>query len=89
MSAETTAALALSTVALIPAVFGSALPPLSTVHDRADTTGALSRSVGVATVTAGALVLGVAAITRSPAVLVAGGATVAAYAALYRQAVAA
>lgn len=86
---DASAALALSTVALVPTVFGSALPPLSTVHDKDDTTGALARSVGVATATAGAVVLGVAALTRSPAVLVAGGATVLAYAALYRQAVAA
>lgn len=84
---DTSAALALSTVALVPTVFGSALPPLATVHDRADTTGALARSVVVATATAAGVVLGVAALTRSTAVLVAGGTTVAAYALLYRQAV--
>jgi len=84
--AEASAALALSTVALVPTVFGSVLPPLAVVHDEPDANGTQRRAVITATGTAAAVVIAVAAVTRSAAVLAAGGLTVVAYSCLYHRA---
>lgn len=83
---ETSAALALSTVALVPTVFGSVLPPLAVVHDEPDASGTQRRAVITATGTAAFVVIAAAAITKSPAVLAAGGLAVVAYSCLYHRA---
>ena len=78
-------ALALSTVALVPAVFGSSLPPLAEVHRSTDDT-ALATAQRSAVLTAGAVVIGVALAASSPTVAVAGLAAVLTFSLLYSHA---
>lgn len=81
-----TAALALATVALVPAVYSCALPPLSETRGQADDRGHLSAAERYAALVAGAVVLGVAGVTRSPAAAAAGLIAVVGFSAAYRAA---
>jgi len=78
-------ALAVAVAALVPSIYGAALPPLSTV--RAEPSGphyvASEQSAGF---TAAAVVAGIAVASGSGEVLIIGGAMAAAYACLYRTA---
>ena len=85
MTAPASLALSLSTVALIPAVFGASLPPLAEVHARADEP-ALAAGYKAAVGTSLALVLAVTYVSRSRTVAVAGASAVALFAVLYKQA---
>lgn len=79
-------ALALSTVAVVPAVFSASLPPLAVVHDAPDSSSA-RHGQAAAVAMAGALSLGVGVLAGSPAVAVAGLATTAVLALLYARAI--
>lgn len=77
------AALAMSTVALVPTVYGAIMPTLADTRANPDVRGHLAHTEVVAAGIAGGLVLGMAAVTRSAAVagvgLVAVGAMAYAY----------
>ncbi|GGZ64948.1 hypothetical protein GCM10010387_67540 [Streptomyces inusitatus] len=78
-------ALAVAVAALIPSIYGAALPPLSTVT--ADPSAPhVESSERAAGFTAAAVVVGIAVTAGSGEVLVIGGAMTAAYALLYRSA---
>jgi hypothetical protein len=77
--------MAVAVAALIPSIYGAALPPLSTV--RAEPSAAhIEVSEKSAGFTAAAVVAGVAVASGSGEVAVIGGAMVLAYALLYRTA---
>jgi fucose permease len=80
------AALALSVVALVPALFSAALPPAAELRTRTDT-GADSASLSSAIVGAALVVTVVGAVTGSRPALVAGLAAVLGLGALYSHAV--
>lgn len=86
MSARADLPLVLSVVALVPAVFGSALPPLAVVRGHDDTGGHVAAGVGQAAALAGLLVAAVMAVSGSTTVGVIGAASVIAYACLYMHA---
>lgn len=79
-----TAALALSTVALVPSIYGAALPAMSEVRGQADDRGHLAAAEQYAALVAGATVLGISAVTGSPEVAVVGVVAVVAFASAYR-----
>lgn len=78
-------ALAVAVAALIPSIYGAALPPLATVQSEANAPHMASaeKSAGF---TAAAVVAGIAVASGSGEVAMIGGAMVAAYALLYRSA---
>lgn len=78
------AALALSTVALVPSIYGLALPNLAETRAQPDDDGHLSAGEKYAALIAGGIVLGVAGVTRSPEVAAAGLVAVVAFSAAYR-----
>lgn len=78
-----TTALALSTVGLVPAVFGASLPPLADVHASDDPGGHLAAAQTSAVLLAAGLVLGVAVVTRTPLVAGLGAVAIAGYAYAY------
>lgn len=78
------AALALSVVGLVPAVYGIALPSLADTRGQADDRGHLLASERYAAAVSAAVVLGVAGATRSPAAALAGVIAVVGFAAAYR-----
>ena len=79
-------ALALSTVAVVPAVFSTALPPLAVAHQQPPTEGARQGQVA-AVALAAALSIGAGFVAGSPFVAVAGLTTTAALALLYHRAI--
>lgn len=81
-------ALALATVAVVPAVFSATLPPLAVVHGAPDS-DSVRHGQRSAVALAGALSLGVGLAAGSPLVAVAGLTTTAALALLYARAIAA
>lgn len=86
MSDRATAALALSTVALVPAFYSAALPTLADTRGQADDRGHLEAAERYAAMVTGSVVLGVAAVTRSPEVALAGIVAVIGFSAAYAQA---
>lgn len=78
------AALAVATVALVPAIFGAALPPMSEVRGVADDRGHLAAAEQYAVLCSAAVVLGLAGVTRSGTVALVGTAAVVGFAAAYR-----
>lgn len=80
-------ALVLSTVALVPAIYSAVLPKMSDVRAQADDRGHLAAGERYAALTAGAVVLGVAAVTRSPEAAFVGVVAVVAFAVAYHHAV--
>jgi len=83
MSADRDLPLALSVMALVPAIYGTALPPLAVVRGHVDTGGHITAGVGQAAALAGLMVAVVVAVTGSATVGMIGGASVVAYACLY------
>lgn len=83
---RSTAALGLSVVALVPAVFSSSLPPVAAVHASTDQGGHLAHAETTAVGLACVLVLGTALVTRTPAVAGLGLAATALYAYAYERA---
>lgn len=81
------AALALSTVALVPSIFATNLPPVCSVRSTPDYDGAQRDALRAAVLTSSAVVLACALLTRSATVAVAGLVTVGAHAAAYAGAV--
>lgn len=81
---KATAALALSVVGLVPAVYAVALPNLAETRAQADDRGHLAAGERYAAVVAGAVVLGVAGATRSPEAALAGLVAVVGFSAAYR-----
>lgn len=73
----------LGALALVPAIYGAACPPLATVRGASDDAGHIANSIGAATLTASVAVVAVALGLRSMPVLFYGGAMVAAYAATF------
>lgn len=87
MSTDTNkAVLALSTIALVPTFYGAILPNLADVRSMADDRGHLAASEQYAAVVTGAVVLGAAAVTRSPEVAFAGLIALVAFSAAYHRA---
>lgn len=83
---KSTAAVALATAALVPAVYAVALPSMADVRGQHDDSGHLVACERYAALVAGAMVLGVGAVTRSPAALAAGGIALVGFSAAYRHA---
>lgn len=83
---KSSAALALSVVGLVPAVYGVALPSLADTRSQADDRGHLAAGEHYAAILSLALVLGVAGATRSPAAAFAGIVAVVGFSAAYRNA---
>jgi hypothetical protein len=83
---RTDVAVVLGTLALVPAIYSGACPPLSTVRAERDEHGNIAAGAASATVMASAMVLAVSAGLRSWPVALYGGAVVLAYAALYSHA---
>lgn len=81
------AALAMATVAVVPAIYGAALPPMSEARGQADDRGHLAAAERYAAALSAAVVLGVAGVTRSPAAAVVGLVAVVGFSAAYRNAV--
>lgn len=81
------AALALSTVALVPAIYGAVLPAMADARAQADDRGHLAAGEKYAALLTGAVVLGVAGATRSPEAAAAGIVAVIGFAAAYHFAV--
>lgn len=86
MSDRADLALAMSTVALVPSIYSAALPNLADTRAQADDRGHLAAAQQYATVVAGAVVLGVAGVTRSPLVALAGLVAVIGFASAYENA---
>ena len=78
-----TAALVVSTAALVPAVYAVSLPNLAETRAQADDRGHLAASEHYAAGIAAAVVLGVAGVARSPEVALVGLVAVVAWAAAY------
>lgn len=87
MSDKTDAALALSVAALVPSIFGTALPNLTDVRSTPDVAGAQQQSLRAATAMAAVVVVVASAVTGSRMVLVVGGVSVIAQALAYGLAV--
>jgi ABC-type spermidine/putrescine transport system permease subunit I len=83
---KSTAALALATVGLVPAVYAVAMPPMADCRAQADDRGHLAAGERYAAIVSGAVVLGVAGATRSPAAALAGLVAVIGFASAYRYA---
>lgn len=83
---KSTAALSLAVVGLVPAVYSVALPSLADTRGQADDRGHLTAAEQYAALVSGAVVLGVAGATRSPAAALAGLVAVVGFAAAYRRA---
>lgn len=78
------AALAVATVGLVPAIFGAALPPMSEVRGIADDRGHVAAAEQYAVLVSSAVVLGLAGVTRSPAVAIVGMVSVIGFASAYK-----
>lgn len=78
-----TAALAISTASLVPAIYSAAMPTLAETRGQADDRGHLAAAERYAALIAGAVVLGVAGVTQSPEVAVVGLVAIVAWAAAY------
>lgn len=74
-----TTALALSTVALVPTIYGACLPPISNVRGTNDDAGHIAVTEKYAVVTASTVVLGIGLVTRTPEVIMVGGLAVIAF----------
>lgn len=83
VSARDDLPLALSVVALVPVVFGSALPPLAVIRGHDDTGGHVAAGIGQAAALAGLLVGAVMAVSGSATVGMIGAVSVITYACLY------
>lgn len=83
MADRSDAALALATVALVPAIYAASLPNLAETRGQADDRGHLGAAQSYATCVAAAVVIGVAGVTRSPLAAVAGLLAVVGFAAAY------
>lgn len=81
-----TTALAISVVGLVPAIYSVALPSLADTRGQADDRGHLAAGERYAAMVAGAVVLGIAGATRSPAAALAGLVAVVGFSAAYRNA---
>lgn len=79
-------ALAVAVCALVPSIYGAALPPLSEVR-AAHRNSSHAAAWNQATATAAGVVVAAAAASGSREVLILGGALAAVYASLYRAAV--
>lgn len=77
---------ALATLALVPAIYGTALPPLAVVRGVEDDHGHVRAGIAQAATLAALMVGAVVAVTGSPTVAVIGGVAVVAYACLYANA---
>jgi hypothetical protein len=80
-------ALALSTVAVVPSIYGVVMPSMTETRATADDRGHLSAGEKYAALVAGAVVLGVAGAARSPEAALAGTVAVIGFAAAYHFAV--
>ena len=80
-------ALALSTVALVPAIYSSVLPKMTEAREQPDARGHLAAGEKYAALVTGAVVLGVAGACRSPEAAVAGLVAVVGFAAAYHFAI--
>ena len=83
MTDRGTIALALSTVALVPTIYGVVMPTMAETRAQADDHGHLARGEQYAAVIAGAVVLGVAGAARSPEAALAGLVAVVAFSAAF------
>jgi len=81
-----TAALAISTIALVPSIYGAVLPPVASVRKSADVDGHLAASERYALVTAVLVVASIGVITQTPEVLMIGGIGVLAFHVAYSNA---
>lgn len=79
---NSSAALTLSVVGLVPAIFGTCCRPLAVVYSDAPDAPTVA-GIRDATLLSATAVLGVATLTREPRVLIAGGLAVAVYASMY------
>lgn len=84
--ADHDAGLAVATVALVPSIFGAALPTLADVRRDPDDDGTTAAAIRTASAVSAAAVVGIAAVTGSPRVLVIGAVAVVAYAGVYAHA---
>ncbi len=80
---RSTAALAIATAGLVPAIYGAALPTVADTRAQVDDRGHIRAAQHQATIIAGAVVLGVAGVTGSPEVALVGLVAVVAWAATY------
>lgn len=87
MSDSGDVALALSTVAIVPSIYGIVMPSMTEVRGQADDDGNLSRGEQYAAVISVAVVLGVAGAARSPQAALAGMVAVVAFAAAFHNSV--
>lgn len=78
-----TAALAISTAAIVPAIYGAALPNLADTRGQVDERGHILAAEQYAAVIAGAVVLGIAGVTGSPEVALVGIIAVIGYSSAY------
>lgn len=83
---KSSAALAIATASLVPAVYAVAMPNLADVRAQADDRGHLAAGERYAALVAGAVVLGVAGATRSAEAALAGLVAVVGFSAAYRKA---
>lgn len=72
MTDRASAALALSTAAIVPAIFAAALPNIADVRSQHDERGHLAAAEQYAALVSAAVVLGIAGVTRSPEAALAG-----------------
>lgn len=80
-------ALALSTAAIVPSIYGVVMPSMADARAQSDDHGHLARCEQYAAIIAGAVVLGVAGAARSPEAGLAGLVAVVAFAAAYHHSV--
>lgn len=83
---KSTAALSLAVVSVVPAVYSVALPSMADCRAQSDDRGHLAAGERYAALVAGAVVLGVAGATRSPAAALAGLVAVLGFSSAYRYA---
>ena len=84
MADRSDAALALSVAALVPSIYSLSLPTLTDTRGQADDRGHIAAGEKYAACVAGAVVLGVAGVTRSATAAVAGLVAVVGLSAAYR-----
>jgi hypothetical protein len=86
VSDKASAALAVSVVAVVPGIYGAALPPMSEARGQADDRGHLAAAERYAALLSAAVVLGIAGVTRSPEAAAVGLIAVVGFSAAYRNA---
>lgn len=79
-------ALAVAVAALVPSIYGAALPSLAEVRGESPDSAHVQHAWKTAGLTAGGIVLAAGVVSGSGEVLIIAGAMAAAYAVLYRQA---